>query len=265
MFPILFQIGDFQVATYGLFVAAGYLAGILWLSRSYQRMGLTEPQFWGLVYALFFGAIFGGKLLYWMLGWREILSGELRLVRDFRFGFVFYGGLVGTLVAGRIMSRRYRFDFLKVTDYFLTALPMGHAIGRLGCFSVGCCAGRPTQLPWGVRFTDPASLVPSYLLGVPLHPSQLYSVFANIAVFAAAYAILKRVQKGRLPAGSAAGAYIALYSFARFFIEFSRGDDRGGFVLGMSVSQWVALAGIAAAALMLKRLGAFGAARTRRT
>lgn len=265
MFPVLFQIGDFQFATYGLFVAAGYLFGILWLSRRCQRMGLTEPQFWGLVYALFFGAILGGKLLYWLIEWRDIAGGELRLVRDFRFGFVFYGGLAGTLVSGWVMSRRYRFDFLKITDYFLTPLPLGHAIGRLGCFLVGCCAGRPTDLPWGIRFTDPASLVPASLLGVALHPSQLYAVLANLAIFAAAYAVLKRVQKGRLPAGSAAGAYLALYSLARFFIEFSRGDDRGGFVLGMSVSQWAALAGVLAAGFLLQRIGAFAAARKRRT
>ena len=100
MFPTLFRFGGFSLATYGLFVAAGYMAGILWLSSAQKRIGLSERQFWGLIYALFFGAVFGGKILYWIVEWRDVLSGELRLIRDFRFGFVFYGGLLGGALMG---------------------------------------------------------------------------------------------------------------------------------------------------------------------
>ena len=242
MFPVLIRIGDFQLATYGLLVASGYLLGIWWLTHERERMGLDEDRFWSLIYTLFFGAIGGGKLLYLMVEWRSVLDGSLHLLRDIRFGFVFFGGLLGYCITGAWWVRKHKVSFLKMSDYFGVALPLGHAIGRPGCFLAGCCAGLPTTMPWGVRFTHPDTLVPASLQGIPLHPTQLYeSLMVGIVAFLA-FKTIRKVQAGKLPEGSAFAVYIGLYSFARFIIEFFRGDDRGGFFLSLSPSQWISLA-----------------------
>lgn len=253
MFPTLIRIGNFQLATYGVLVAAGYLLGIVWLNSRRKEMGLEEDRFWGLVYAAFFGAIAGGKLLYWIVEWDALVAGDLRLIRDIRFGFVYYGGLVGTVVMGFWYTRRHRLDFFKLADYFMTALPMGHAIGRLGCFAAGCCAGLPTNLPWSVRFSHPESLVHYTLRGVPLHPTQLYEAGANAVIAVLLYRLLGRVRAGTFKTGTVLLAYVALYSAARFVVEFLRGDDRGGFFLRLSPSQWIAVAAFAAAAWVFSR------------
>jgi phosphatidylglycerol:prolipoprotein diacylglycerol transferase len=254
VFPTLIRIGDFQLATYGIFVAAGYMAGILWLSARHKRMGLSESQFWGLIYALFFGAVMGGKVLFWLVEWRDLVSGDLRLIRDFRFGFVFYGGLLGAALMGVWYRRREPFSYLKVADYFSVAIPIGHAIGRLGCFAAGCCAGLPTTLPWGVRFTHPGALVARYLHGVPLHPTQLYETAINLVIAFVTWRTLTRVQQTKSPVGTAALTYVAAYAAARFLLEFLRGDNRGGFFLYLSPSQWIALACAATAVWALPRL-----------
>jgi len=254
MFPTLLRIGDFQLATYGLLVASGYLAGIWWLSAQRDGMGLSEKRFWGLIYTLFVGAILGGKLVYWAVSWRDIAAGTLQPIRDIRYGFVYFGGFLGTLLAGVFYGNRYKLPYGKIADYFCTALPFGHAIGRLGCFMAGCCAGRPADLPWAVRFTDPQCLVGPGLLGVALHPTQLYEVFANLGIAAGLYALLKKIRAGVLPRGLAFAAYACLYAIARFVIEFYRGDDRGGFFLHLSVSQWIAAACFAAGAFFGVRL-----------
>ena len=254
MFPTLFRFGGFSLATYGLFVAAGYMAGILWLSSAQKRIGLSERQFWGLIYALFYGAVFGGKILYWIVEWRDVLSGELRLIRDFRFGFVFYGGLLGGALMGAWYLRREKFSYAKAADYFAVAIPLGHAIGRLGCFAAACCAGGPTDLPWGIRFSHPEALVPAYWKDVPLHPTQVYESLLNVVVAVLAYRTLRSVEAGRLPKSSAALVYAASYALARFFLEFLRGDDRGGFFIGLSPSQWIAAAALAASAAWALRL-----------
>ncbi len=242
MFPTLIQFGDFKFATYGLMVASGYLIGIWWLTHERERMELDEDTFWSLIYTLFFGAIGGGKLLYWAVEWRSILDGSLHLIRDIRFGFVFFGGLLGSCVTGYFWVRKHKANYLKIADYFGVALPLGHAIGRPGCFFAGCCAGLPTTMPWGVRFTHPESLVPAALRDVPLHPTQLYeSVMVGIVAFMA-FKTIRKVQAGKLPFGSAFAVYIGFYSLARFVIEFFRGDDRGGFILSLSPSQWISLA-----------------------
>jgi phosphatidylglycerol:prolipoprotein diacylglycerol transferase len=256
MHPILLRLGPLTISTYGFFVACAYLAAILWLkSRSDRMPGMTEDKFWLLIYGLFFGAIMGGKLLFMALEWRSYASGQLRVIADFRYGFVFFGGLLGALGMGALLTRRLKIPFWATADYCGVALPLGHALGRLGCLGAGCCYGKPTMLPWGIALGgSPASSTPVELWGVPLHPTQLYESAANLAIAAyLARRLLPRVERDELPAGTVLLAYVLLYSVARFLIEFLRGDDRGGTMLGLFVSQWIGLVCALVAAVALAR------------
>ena len=241
MHPILFELGPLTVPTYGVLVASGYLAGILWLKNRLAELGLTEDQFWSVIYHLFFGAVLGGKLLYILVEYRDFAAGRLGLLRDFRYGFVFFGGFAGAALAVAAACRRKGLDFRRVADPLATALPLGHSIGRLGCLASGCCYGKPTALPWGLALGGPPA--------TPLHPSQLYESAANLGLFFfLGYRALPNVTEGKWARGTVVLAYAGLYSCARFLIEFSRGDDRGVW-WGLSTSQWLAL-GFAAAALL---------------
>jgi phosphatidylglycerol---prolipoprotein diacylglyceryl transferase len=257
MHPVLIRIGPLTLSTYGVLVAAAYLTGILWLKARIAEMPrMTEDKFWTLIYGVFFGALAGGKLLYVAVEWRAFASGELGVLRDFRYGFVFFGGLIGALGAGAWLRRRLDIPFLATADYFGVALPLSHWIGRLGCLAAGCCYGRPTSLPWGVRLGgDPASSTPAALWDVPLHPAQLYEAAWDLAIALLLWkAVLPRVKDGRLPRGSVFFGYAALYACGRFVIEFFRGDPRGGGALGLSVSQWLALAALLACGASVERL-----------
>ena len=107
----------------------------------------------------------------------------------------------------------------------------------------GCCFGTPPVHPlaWAVTFTNPDSAVPGELLGVPLHPAQLYEITGNILLAALLYAvILRRIDRRRLPAGLACTGYLAGYGLLRFILEWFRADAqplRGG----ISAGQWLAL------------------------
>ncbi|MFA6092102.1 MAG: prolipoprotein diacylglyceryl transferase [Elusimicrobiota bacterium] len=252
MFPTLFQFGSLRIATYGLFVAAGYLAGIQYLASKRERMGLGEDSFWRLIYWLFLGAVLGGKLLYWAVEWRSIIDGTLRPLADFRYGFVFYGGLLGASAVGFWVARSLKKSCVLIADYLSVAVPLGQGIGRLGCFAAGCCSGLPSNMPWAVRFTHEDSLVPQMFLGVPLHPVQLYEAAGDFLIAGLLTQAVSRVEGGRLKKGSAALAYVALYAFLRFCVEFFRGDDRGA-AWGLSVSQWIALACLASAGIIFLR------------
>lgn len=257
MHPILLRLGPLELTSYGALVAAGWLAGITFLSARRARMGLSEQGFWSLIYWLFGGALVGGKLLYLLVELPALLSGELSLVRDLRFGFVFYGGVLGAMAGGAWQARKQGFSFLAVGDHIAAALPLGHAIGRLGCLLAGCCYGRPTSLPWGLALGgDPASSTAPQLWGVPLHPAQLYESAANLAIFGfiAAWA-LPAVEGGRLKRGTAFLLYLALYGAARFAVELFRFDDRGATLPPLSPSQWLALALSGAAVVTMWRRG----------
>jgi phosphatidylglycerol:prolipoprotein diacylglycerol transferase len=227
MFPTLLTVGPFELSTYGVLVAAGYMIGILWLKRHRSAMGLEEEPFWDVVYWLFGGAILGGKL-----GYVLVQRDPTLLWHDIRYGFVFYGGFLGAMLAGWFASKRMHFSFLKLSDYFAVALPLGHAVGRLGCLAAGCCYGAHTDLPWGLGMAGDASR----------HPTQIYESLANIliAVVIARWA-LPRVREGRWKQGSAFFIYVTLYAMARFLVEMVRADDRGFSLLGLSPSQLICL------------------------
>ncbi len=243
MHPTLLRIGSFELSTYGVLVATAYVAAILWLKARREEMGLSEDDFWDLVYWLFAGALLGGKLGY------VIVERDVSLLwHDVRYGFVFYGGFIGVLLAGWIATRRMKLSFVKLSDYFAVALPLGHAIGRLGCLAAGCCYGRHTDMPWGIALDgDPSR-----------HPTQIYESILNLLIaFTVARVGLARTRDGRWKPGSAFLLYIALYAVARFVVEIYRGDDRGAFWYGLSPSQFIAVAALIA-------VGAVAAARRRK-
>jgi phosphatidylglycerol:prolipoprotein diacylglycerol transferase len=101
-------------------------------------------------------------------------------------------------------------------------IAVGHALGRWSCFFAGCCYGKPTDLPWGITFTDIHSFAPK---GVSLHPVQVYESMGELTIFG----ILMASRKWKRFDGQLFLSYLGLYSFLRFVTEFFRGDDRGHF------------------------------------
>ena len=81
MHPTLLRIGSFELSTYGVLVAAAYLAAILYLKAHREAMRLSEDAFWDLVYWLFGGALLGGKLGYVIVERDITLFGPRRALR----------------------------------------------------------------------------------------------------------------------------------------------------------------------------------------
>ena len=241
MHPVLFKIGSFEMASYGLMTALGYTVAALYLFPRIKKINLDKDTFWNLIFTAFLGALIGAKLLFILVSWPQLgntLTEKLiNIVLGFRYGFVFFGGMIVSVCALVFYMKKKNLPLLKTADFLIVGLPLGHALGRIGCFLAGCCHGRPTELPWGVVFTNPHSLVAPELLGVPLHPTQLYESLANFVLFF----LLHRLQQKPHKDGSILLMYVACYSFLRFSIEFFRGDFRGHFILGMSPSQGIAL------------------------
>ena len=241
MHPVLFSIGSFELASYGLMTALGYTAAALYLLPRLKKISLDKDTFWNLIFIAFMGTLLGAKLLFIIVSWPQLgetFADKLTtIIKDFRYGFVFYGGMIVSVTALILYMKKKKLPILKTSDFMIVALPLGHALGRIGCFLAGCCYGRPTDLPWGVTFTDPHSLVPPELLGTTLHPTQLYEAGLNFLLFLLLHKLYQRPHKD----GSILVCYVACYGLLRFFIEFFRGDFRGAFWLGLSPSQLIAI------------------------
>lgn len=244
MHPIFLKIGNFELASYGLMTALGYAAACCYLVPRLKNCGikgLTKDVFWNLLFIVFLGAIIGGKLLFIVVSWPQLGATFAEkistIIHDIRYGFVFFGGLLVAVGAALWYMRCKQLPILKTADFLIAGVPLGHALGRIGCFLAGCCYGKPTTLPWGVRFTDPHALVPPELMNIPLHPTQLYEAGLNFLLFLLLhYASKKPHREGKILV-----LYVLYYATMRFAIEFLRGDFRGGFVLGLSPSQVISL------------------------
>jgi phosphatidylglycerol:prolipoprotein diacylglycerol transferase len=159
-----------------------------------------------------------------------------------RSGGVFYGGLIGAIFAGYFLMRRYKLPWWKTADACAPGIAIGNFFGRQGCFAAGCCWGKPTNLPWGVKFSALGHEITGVPIGVPLHPTQLYESFAMLIVFF----FLLWLHKRRYFNGQVILFYALLYSVARFTIEFFRDDPRGDLfglttATGLSTSQMISI------------------------
>lgn len=254
MRPILLAFGGWQVLSAPVFAGLSGLLAYFYCERS-RPAGLSEEDFWGLILRLALGTMVGAALAYLFL-YGGGLEHNLRFMSRRRAfpGGAFYGSFWGAFALAGLYCLRRRIDLRGVADMFGTAAPLGLALMRLGCTLNGCCHGRPTTLPWGIVFTDPRCAVPDRLLGVPLHPSQLYEAAGALGIFLFLHLRLRpAVRRGALFPGALFCASAALYAVLRFLLDFTRGGEGGVLDAGLATSQWTSLATLAAAALLARR------------
>jgi phosphatidylglycerol:prolipoprotein diacylglycerol transferase len=242
MYPRLLISPWFTVHTFGVLLALAYLAGLWWLRREAHGEGVDVDSVTSLGFWAIGGAIIGAKALMIVRDFREfaVAPSEIFSSSVLAAAGDFYGGFIGALVASAIFFRHHReLAVWRVADLCGPAIALGQAIGRIGCFMAGDDYGKPTDVPWGVAFTDPdASRIGGAPLGVRLHPVQLYESLVCLLLFV----LLVRLSRRKRFDGEVILAYTTLYAIARFVLEFFRGDADRGFVFGgmLSTSQFIA-------------------------
>lgn len=256
MYPELFRIGNFPINTYGVFLAIAFLCAILITVKLAARDGLPKERIYDLCLWMLLASLIGSKvlMLFTEPEYRDHPAQLLSL--DFlRSGGVFYGGLIGAVVAGYFLMRRYKLPWWKTADACAPGIAIGNFFGRQGCFAAGCCWGKPTSLPWGVKFSELGHEITGVPTDAYLHPTQLYESFAMLLVFF----FLLWLHKRKRFSGQVVLAYALLYSIIRFSIEFVRDDPRGDILglttlTGLSTSQLISIVvGIAALVILIIR------------
>lgn len=220
--------------------ALGLIVGLYVVFRLSRQQGLDPDKMWNLGGIAIFSGIVGAKLLMILVdfGYYSQHPGEIFSLGTLQAGGVFSGGLVFAILCCWWYLRVNRIPFLRAADVFAPGIAIGHAFGRVGCFAAGCCYGKETDVPWSVVFTNPNSQVDPGLLGVHLHPTQLYEMVVELINFAILYWLVKR----KTFEGQVVGLYMILYGVARFFLEFLRGDPGRGEVFGiMTGTQLIAI------------------------
>ena len=243
-----FQAFGLTIPMYGVMSALGMLAAFILLGFTRKHTRFSEDHaLSAALWAIIMGFL-GAKVLYWLVEIKQVIADPSFLIHTLREGFVFYGALIGGLGGVAIYALRKKLPFFSLTDYFIPALVIGHAFGRIGCFFAGCCYGMECVSPISIVFPT-GGAAPA---GIPLLPTQLME---SAFLFLLCAFLVWRLTKKK-PFGTVSGWYMVLYGVWRFTIEFFRSDERG-FVGLLSTSQFISIF-IFAGGLALLLLVKFG-------
>jgi phosphatidylglycerol:prolipoprotein diacylglycerol transferase len=233
MHPILIDLGFWQIPSYGVLMAIAVVVG-LWRGRvRAESVGLDGDRIVDLGLWVVIWALLGSKLLLVIVELPRYLAHPGDLIMLFRAGGVFLGGFIAAVIAGAVLIRKYDLPAMRAFDALTPSIPLGQAIGRVGCLAAGCCWGGHCDLPWAITYTDPrAAQTLGTPLGIPLHPFPIYAMISNLAL----YGILAWIFRQNLKPGRVFAAYLILYGAARFLLEETRGDEIRGSVFGGALS-----------------------------
>ena len=217
MDKIAFHIGSFPIHWYGVLVAAGFWLGLWSSTRRAEKAGILPERVWDAGLWIIIGTIIGARTLHVITYWDQDFAGkpisEIFMVQH--GGLVFYGGLIGATLSSIIFLRLKKLPMWKFGDALAPGIPLGYAIGRMGCLMNGCCYGKPTDLPWGLHYPPPHEAA-----GHAVHPTQIYDAGLNLLLYLALAWLYRRKKFD----GQIFAAYLLCYAVTRSVVEIFRGD-----------------------------------------
>jgi phosphatidylglycerol:prolipoprotein diacylglycerol transferase len=244
MFPTLFQIGPFKVHSFGLMMALSFLVSTILAGRLFKARGLDPDQANEAGLGAMIGGVLGAKIYYLIDHFSEVLADPRGMLASFGSGLTWYGGLIGGTLGALWVARLRRIPLLLLCDIAAPILPIGYAIGRMGCFLNGDDYGRPSDVPWAMAFPKGTPPTPP---GVRVHPTQLYEVASGIVFFVILWNLKDRVTRP----GALFGIYLIFAGLERFGVEFFRTNEPG--LLGLTLAQWISVGLMAIGAFLLAR------------
>ena len=231
---IAFSIGSKEIAWYGVLVASGFLLGMIVLNIQAKKRNVDAATIADLTVACVIGSIAGARLLFVLVNYRYYAENPAEIIRIDQGGLVFYGGFFGAFLSTGWLMRRRKLPFWRISDIFALAIPIGQAVGRMGCLVNGCCFGHPTESRPAIQYTNQAveGIIDAQIRRgelkpdgfdtqcLPVVPSQIYQGLVNVGIFFALIVAARYIKRpGRLFA-----LFMILYAASRFVNEFNRGD-----------------------------------------
>ncbi len=208
--------------TYPALMLLSIAVGVLISRWTQEKLPLTAVERLGIGLGAFCGAFIGARLPFVLGNWDGMVSGAAW----FGDGKTIVAGIVGGYFGVELAKWGLQIR-VKTGDSFAVPVAAAVAIGRLACFSAGCCYGTATSLPWGLVFRTADAQ--------PRHPTQLYeSAFHLLAA-----GILLLLWRRGLLRGQLIKLYIIAYLVYRFFSEFIRPEPE--IWLGLTAYQWAAI------------------------
>jgi phosphatidylglycerol:prolipoprotein diacylglycerol transferase len=205
MKPVLFQLGPFPVSSFGVFLLAAFVAGILLLRVRTARLGWEPGEVLDLSLYAIIGGVIGARIGYVLVNVGDFRNDPTRVLTIWKdAGLTFYGALVGGAIVAWLYGRRRGWGLAQIADAAAPGLAVGYAIAMIGTLLYGLNYGQHATVAWAVP-----------LFGEPRHPTQLYLMAATLVIFG----VLLAVEKRPHAAGRVFWTFLFLYAAGRDVIE----------------------------------------------
>ena len=243
--PVIFHLGGFELRWYGLAIITGVITAALIAIREGGRKGIPADRIYTLTIWAVVGGVLGARLFHVIDRWSYYASNPSLILQFQQGGLAIWGAVAGGFIGAAIYSRVGHLSLARVVDVCTPGLLVAQIIGRIGCIINGDAYGGPTSLPWGFIYTNPATLIPDYLRGVPTHPYPVYEMLWNGLVLL----IIWRLRHSFKRDGLLFLSYLPFYALGRFFLTFVRQEN---VVLdGLQQAQIIALVVFAVSLILL--------------
>jgi prolipoprotein diacylglyceryl transferase len=246
---VINEIGPIQPRWYGFLFAGAFAFGYYMMFKMYKHADYTQEDLDVLLFYVLFATVIGARLghvIFYDLGYYARNLDQVLAI--WRGGLASHGAAIGILLAMYFYAKKYAdMSFLWIADRVVVVVASGGAFIRTGNFINSEIVGKPTDLPWGIIFTNARVADPM----VPRHPTMLYEALLCVAIFALLWVIYKRY-KNNPPEGAIFGTFLVLLFGGRFLLEFTK-INQAAFAAEWTINmgQWLSIPLIAAGIWLL--------------
>ncbi len=223
--PIALSFGPIAIRWYSLAYIAGILFTLFWLKKCNEKENFLSKEAYDdwLIWAVF-SILLGGRFGYvFFYNPFYFFSHPLEIFAFWHGGMSFHGGLLGAIFGMWLFAKKYKINFLKLTDSLAVSAPVGLFFGRIANFINMELYGRVTDSKFGIIFSNAGDL--------PRHPSQLYEAFLEGILSFAILFCLHRFSRFSKESGFLSGSFLVLYGSSRILVEnFREPDQQIGFL-----------------------------------
>jgi phosphatidylglycerol:prolipoprotein diacylglycerol transferase len=212
--PMLHTIGPIKVRWYGIMFACAFIVGYLLGTKMFRDAGKPQEQLETLLTYIIIATVVGARLGH-VLFYEPTyyFNHPSEIIKIWHGGLASHGAAIGMLLALWLYARKYKMNFLWVTDRVVITVAIGGAFVRIGNFFNSEIIGHVTHVPWAIIFERRDML--------PRHPSMLYESIWYLSLFIILWVIYKKY-KAKPPEGLIFGFFLIYMFIGRFMIEYTK-------------------------------------------
>lgn len=239
--PVAFQFGSVKIYWYGILICLGFLLALFYCLKRSKDFKITQDQ---LIDAVIVGAIFAVVCarIYYVVFYKGdlFIKNPMEVFHINEGGIAIYGGLIGAILGGLLVSKIKKIKFLNLLDLSSMGFLIGQAIGRWGNFT--------NQEAFGTQTESFFRMVSEGTHSESVHPCFLYESFWCVLGFILLHFFSLKIKKYD---GQLFLMYVFWYGLGRFFIEALRTDSLFIPNTSIRISQLVAILSALTALILL--------------